>query len=90
MPPELVMHLDEEPFEERRRALRQMNRAVDAGCDFEAVTQAALTLSGRGDRIEEGSLTLLANRVPGNHEDNPDVNLKIYDALTHGAMKANA
>lgn len=90
MPPALVMRLDAEPFEGRKRALIQMNRAVDSGCDFEAVTQAALTLTGRGDRIEEGPLTLLAKRAPGEHEENPEVNLGIYDALTGGAMKAGA
>lgn len=90
MPPELVMHLDEAPFDERKRALIHMDRAVDAGCEVEEVSQAALNLVERGDRIEEGALTLLAKRAPGAHEDNPEVNLKIYDQLTAGTMKAGA
>lgn len=88
MPPDLVMYLDHESFEERRRALMQMHRAVDGGCAIETVTQAALKLIERGDLIEQSALTLLANRTPGMHEENPQVNLRVYDALTDGAMKA--
>lgn len=88
MPTDLVMYLDKAPYDGRKRALVQMNRAVDAGCEIETVTSAALKLIERGDQIEEGPLTLLANRVPGTHEENPAVNLKIYDALTSGAMRS--
>lgn len=88
MPPALVMHLDTTPYDERRRILRHMNRALDGGCEFDATIDAATTLADRGERIEEGSLTLIAKRVPGTYTGNPEVNLAIYDTLTGGTMKA--
>lgn len=82
MPPTLATWLDTTGFEERRRALKHLNRTVENGSDYQATINAATTLLERGDRLEEGALAVLARRVGTSHEPNPTVDLGIYDRLT--------
>lgn len=82
MPPTLTMFLDNTDYDDKKRCLKALDRST-TNCGFIPTMKAAAALIERGDPISESNLTLIANRADIIYENNPDVNLGIYDTFTH-------
>jgi hypothetical protein len=81
MPATLTMFIDTCDYDAKKRCLKALDNATTS-CGFTPTMKAATALLTRGDPISESNLTLIANRAGLVYENNPEVNLTVYDTLT--------